>query len=327
MSEARTLTLEAGGDVLSIESDEFAAVNGGSGFMFSDVEVRWTEGAGDGSTYQSTRYGRRVLPLPVLVRGRDADDLQRNLSRLARVLNRRNAPATLRMGVGPESWWVKVVRTGGGDPVWGEGTNGSSYALLDLVLEAGDPFWTRERAEQFPIRPPRGRGLLKQPTDETGAATTPAGGGLFGEGEFGAGAFGAGSGATYRPTASLTYLRQSSGQAMGTVTLENGGDTEAEVLTILQGPATGLDLIGPSGDSVIWRANIDQGEVRVFDHAARTVRDGNGADRYDELATVPVPVFWDVPPDTSTATVVMYGADDAASVVTLTWRPRREVLV
>lgn len=326
MTDQRTLTLENAGDVLSIESDQFAAVNGGSGFMFSDVEVRWVEGAGDGSTYVSTRYGRRVLPLPILVRGRDSDDLQRNLSRLARILNRRNGPATLRMGVGVESWWVKVVRTGGGDPVWGEGTNGSSYALLDLVLEAGDPFWTRERAEQFPIRPPRGRGLLKQPADDGGA---PAGGtgGLFGEGEFGAGEFGAGAPTTYRPTASLVHLRQSSGQAMGVVTLENAGDTEAQVLTILHGPATGLDLVGPSGDSVIWRANIDRGEVRVFDHAARTVRDGNGEDRYEELATVPVPVFWDVPPDTSTATVIMYGADDAESVVTLTWRPRREVLV
>lgn len=346
----RALTLEGAGDTISLESDEFAALNGATGFILPPVENRWRDGAGNGSTWRGTRVLRRPFLLPILVRGRDADELAARLERLAVILDSSTAgPAVLRQQVGTESWWVRIVREAGGDPVWGEGTNGSSWAALDdLVVVAPDPAWTRERAEQHPaIRPARGRGLLKAPApgeadvvvdtgypatyeeSYTGGTGTGGGGGpvAFGEGVFGVGPFGQGSGVGGTPTApaTLTALRQSAAQAMGLVTMDNTGSAMADVVTVVQGPATGVDLIGPDGDPLIWRGALLQGESLRFDHRAGTVTDQAGANRYGGLQGAPV--FWGLRPGRQQVRVVLYGADSDTSAVIPTWRPRRWVMV
>lgn len=281
----RDYTLEQGSLVVPLDGKPLGLLAQGSGYGLPPVEVRWHEGAGDGSTYRHARIARREFAsFSVLVNGTDADDLQKNADLLARVLDPTRGQTILRVNQGSDSWWTSLVRTGGGDPIMGEETNGSSWAVYNLSLAAGDPFWTRTRASQQIVRAAGlGRGLI-------------------------------------RPGGSLTQLRVSSGQAMGSVLLENPGTANAYPVATVVGPGTGLDLVSARGEVLRWDGQLEAGEVRVFDHRTGTVVDGSGVNRYDELG--PAPRFWSIPPGSETATVSLEGASSASSV-TLSWRPRR----
>jgi hypothetical protein len=282
---SRALSLESGATVLSLEGPQVAALTGAQGFGMPDVDVRWHDGAGDGSTYRSSRQRRRVLTLPLLARGKDADDTMESLSLVARILDPATGASRLRLDMGDgDSYWTDVVRTGGGDYVFGKDTNGSSWAATKVTLEAGDSFWTRERASTQTVKAAGlGRGLLQ---------------GVF----------------------SLTKLRLSSGQAMGSVSMENPGDAPAFPVTVVNGPGTALILTSPTGETLTWTGLLVAGQVRVIDHAAGTIVDASGANKYAELGAAPR--FWAVPQGVQTATVNLAGAD-ANSAVTISWRPRR----
>lgn len=320
----RALTLEGAGLVLPMESDEFAVLNGASGFAFPPRTVRWFSGAGDGDVYRGTRINRRPFKLPTLLRGRDADQLQERMDVLASIYDPDNEPAILRLNQGEQSWWTRVVLTDGGDVVYGTDTNGSSYVVLNLVVEAGDPMWTRTApVEPKVVRPAPGRGLLKRPVP--GAPGGPLGG--FGAGTFGVGPFGsgAGSGGGTALPASLTYLRVMSGQGLGAVSMVNPGGAKAWPTTTITGPATSLDLVSPSGEVLQWAGSLQAGEHRFLDHTTKTITDDQGVNRYRELGAAPV--FWAVPPGNSQATVLLNGADAVTSSVAVNWYPRRWVLI
>lgn len=281
----RDYTLEQGSLKVHLDGNPLGLLATGAGFGLPPVEVLWFDGAGSGSTFRHARVGRREFSgFSVLVNGEDADDLQANADILARVLDPGNGPTVLRVDQGADSWWTHVVRTGGGDPVAGEETNGSSWAIYALTLASGDPFWTRARASQQKVQAAGlGRGLL-------------------------------------RPGGSLTQLRLSSGQAMGDVLLENPGTAPAYPIVRVEGPGTALDLVSARGEVLRWDGVLEVGQSRTIDHRAGTVVDDNGVNRYDELG--PAPRFWSIPPGQEVATVSLEGASTASSV-TLSWRPRR----
>lgn len=289
----RTLTLSSGGGSLDLQSPEFAAVQGGSGFGSPKRQVRWFEGAGDGARYRGVRILRRSLVLPTLVRASADETLDDLMSRMMRVLDPRWAPARLTLQDSTDAWWVDVVCSDGGDWVDGKDSDGSSWIATTLTLDAGDPYWTRQEAAVQPISPGGiGRGLL-------------------------------GTGR------SLSQLRLSSSQAIGTVTLENPGDADAAPVVTINGPATSLLSANDLGETLTWAAVLTEGQSRVIDHRAGTVvdpahlGDPDGGNRYNELGAAPR--FWRIPPGLTVARFELQGAT-AASGIRIEWQPRRWVV-
>lgn len=147
----RALSITAGGITVDLSDPESLAFAGLSGMGMVQVEPRWLTGAGDGSIYRGARQQSRTLIVPVVVTGDTDADVQGVLDDLSLILAPDNAPARLTLTLDPdesdaESWWVDVVRTGGGDWEWGE-TAGDSWVISTLELTAGDPAWTSTALE------------------------------------------------------------------------------------------------------------------------------------------------------------------------------------
>lgn len=139
----RTLTLAAGGVTVDLQAPESLLVPGMSGGL-PPVDPAWLIGAGDGAIYRGARVLPREITIPVVLRG---DAIAATLDSLTTVLAPQNAPARLTMSAALGSWWVDVVRTGGGDWQWGQDSDGSEWLQTSLTLSAGQPFWTRGAVE------------------------------------------------------------------------------------------------------------------------------------------------------------------------------------
>lgn len=285
----RALSLRvAGFPDLSLDSPEFVALQGAKGFGVAPRQNRWFEGAGDGSLWRSARTGRRVITLPVLVQAAGVDALEDALSSLAARFAPDRGPARLLLDEGARGvWFSDVVYADGLDPEYGKTTNGGSWASPTLILEAGDPFWTRLESERVIVRAAgAGRGLL-------------------------------------RPGSSLTQLRLASGQTMGTVLLRNPSDATAYPEVTIYGPATKATM-SSAGLTYIWQGNLLAGQRRVFVHRNGRVYDPDAAgdqNRYDEMGVAPK--FWTVPPGDTTATLMLEGDQPGVSRIELTYQPRR----
>jgi hypothetical protein len=296
VSTAR-LSLAAGGVTLGLDDYLVRSPLGGAAVLDNDDGLtgldlppqspRFFVGSGDGQTYRGSRVTGRDIPLSVMLTATDYPSLKVRASTLARILDPRNAPATLTYAE-PDgtAWDIRVVRSDSKRT----GTDRETWLTLDLTLTAaGDPLWTREAPSTLVVRAAgAGRGLL-------------------------------------RPGGSLSELRLASGQVIGTVNIENDGDAEVKPVTILHGPATTLSLISPAGETISWEGSLDIGEVRIFDHAAGTVTDAAGTNCYPELG--PAPRFWAIPPGLSVATANAEGTDAANSSVVFSWRPRRWLML
>lgn len=289
-NRGRALSLRTPGfEDLSLDAAEFVSLQGAKGFGVAPRTNRWFEGASDGAVWRSGKSGRRVLQVPVLIRGADVDALEDNVSALAA----RFAPSVglsrllLDEGESRGVWYVDVAYSDGLDWTYGKDTDGTRWVQVTLVLEAGDPFWTRVQPESIPIGAAgAGRGLLK--------GVTP-----------------------------LSALRQASGQTMGTVTFVNPGPARAYPVTTIYGPATGATLTS-AGLTMTWTGTLAAGQRRVFDHRAGTLIDPDAVgdqNRYSELG--PAPKFWPVEPGTSQATVALTGDTPGVSRVLIEYNPRR----
>lgn len=290
-SSAGTIVVETSGSMLP----GVMALAGLEGLGWPDVDVQWASGAGDGATLRGAMHLPRDLVVPVKITGADRADLWARLSLLARVLDPAVAPARLSWVADGESWWIDVVRVGGGQITAGDrsSTDLETHVRTSLSLRSGDPFWTREEAMQQTIRSSSARGLL-------------------------------GTGR------SLSMLRVSSSQAMGVVQVDNPGDAPAWPMTSLTGPAETMSLVSSSGETLAWSGTLLAGESRMLDHRAKTivdpaaVADPDHGNRYDELG--PAPRFWAVRPGSNLTTVTVTGATSGTRVV-LSWRPRRQMVI
>ena len=289
----RTLTLRATGfPDLPLDSQEFASLQGTTGWAMPPRDVRWFDGAGDGSIPRSVRVKRRPFSIPVLVQAPNADVLEDRLNELASRFDTEQAGLEVRFlldeGTERGLWYLDATFVAGLDITYGTNTNGSGWAQPVLGFEAGNPFWTRLVPESVPIvAAGAGRGLLK------GAV-------------------------------SLSALRQASGQTLGTVTFTNPGNARSFPVSTIYGPATGATLTS-GGLTIQWAGNLLAGQVRVFDHKAGTVVDGNGVNRYDE--TLGAPKFWAVPPGVSQATVQVTGDTPGTTRVTIDYLPRKWLVI
>lgn len=261
------------------------ALAGIVGFGFPDQSNRWFEGAGDGASWRGARQGRRTIDLPLIVEGENRSEVLSGLSDLAKVLDPKTGPARLKFALPDgELWFVDVVRDGGGD--WSRNTKDSdnrTFVKFVLTLVAGDPYWTRERSENFTVRQDAsGRGLLPD----------------------------------------LAELELSDAGAFGINEVTNIGDAEAYSITTAKGPFTRLLMVGPNGETLDWRGTVDGSTILTFDSKNGTVYDQNGENRYDGLTSDPVPLFWSVAPGSSYVTVQAFDPDSGTEIIS-TWQPRR----
>lgn len=259
------------------------------------VQTQWYEGAGDGAQYRGARVLPRVMDLTLKVSGGNRETVRSRLAAIGRVFAPGAGSARLSLLVDGEVWFVDVRRMGGGDFDWAADTDGATFLKTTITVQAGDPYWTREREDQRVIKPGGlGRGLL---------------GGAH----------------------SLTDLRLSTTTALGQTTLPNSGDVEAFPVWTIRAPFTRFELVSATGDTLAWGtdgegvagASKADGFI-VIDTKVGTVVDELGANRYDGLAAGPR--FWPVPPGSLAASVVVEGAEDGVTQVEVLWRPRSWVM-
>lgn len=185
---------------------------------------------------------------------------------------------------GSESWSTTVVRSGGGDYTYGTDTVGERDLEMVVTVQAGDPFFTSNIVHTANIKRSTGRGLLPK----------------------------------------LSRLRLTSDQALGTVTVNNGGTTGAYPIVTVKGPGSNLLCTSPSGEVLNWTGTLATGDTMTLDFRAGTVVDQNGVNLYDKLA--PAPRFWQIPPGSNVCTFSMDGAT-SDTLVTVTWRERQWVVI
>ncbi|MEU8327306.1 phage tail family protein [Micromonospora sp. NPDC048839] len=260
------------------------ALSGVTGLGLPAVQTQWQEGAGDGGLFRGKRVPPRDIDIPIYVAGWHRSDLKARLSRLAVMLAN---PCTLRLVEDDGSdWSTDVVRVGGGQYTYGVDTNGETDLRTVITLRAGDPYWTYSRATSKRI------------------TNAGAGRGLVGK---------------------LASLKVASSQAIGTMALENElGDADAYPLWTVTGPGRDFRAISRSGESFHWTGVLAAGERLVIDTRSGTVRDGNGVNRYADLAAAPR--LWRIPPGITEATASLDSTTTSSSI-TCTWRPRKWMVI
>jgi len=122
----------------------------------------------------------------------------------------------------------------------------------------------------------------------------------------------------------LGYLRLTGDRAFGDFILDNPGTVGAYPIWTIKGPGANFTAISPSGERLVWAGTLLTGETLTIDSKAGTVIDQAGLNRYAALATAPR--FWQIPPGTNEVTVSIDNSTIDSSI-TLTWRPRRWMVI
>lgn len=258
------------------------ALRGVTGFGLPPVSTQWRAGAGDGAAYRGERKQPRDIDIPLHIFAPDREALEREKTRLSLVLMQGEFDLDV-VEDGGAYWTTRVVRVGGGDIAYGDGTTGDRELTTIVTLRAGYPYFTshEERCKEV-TNAGAGRGLL-----------------------------GAGF--------SLVALKISGSQAIGDMLLVNDGDAVTWPVWRIVGP--GQDLVVSDGSRAMkWLGALSAGEELIINTRASTVRTLAGTNRYSELA--PAPRFWPLPPGQTLARVSMVNTT-GESAIRATWRPRK----
>lgn len=248
-----SLQLESATDVVSLNDlvdlpTGVQALAGATGFGLPPVAVQWLEGAGNGARYRGRRAQTRTFDLPIYIDGGARPELQALWRRLVLMLmNEAECRLRLIQDDG-SSWWIDVIRTGGGELVYGQDTTGENDLRTVLSLTAGYPLWTAESARSRRVQLPRQkRGLLPH----------------------------------------LSKLPVMPSAAFDKITVDNRGDAPAPPVWKIVGPGTRFEATSPAGESLVWAGTLLAEESITFDIAENTVTDHLGNNRYDELEPAP----------------------------------------
>jgi hypothetical protein len=273
------LELVAGNDIIRLDEQQsatglgFQVHSGVVGLGLPNVNVQWLEGAGDGAVYRGSRVLPRDIDLPISIVTRNRGELLAQMSRLAQAMSQE---CTLLMyDDDGSSWFTRVRRVGGGQPVYGRDTVGETEVQVVLTMRAGDPYWTSSEPKQQTLGLGESRGLLAP--------------------------------------GSLSALQVRASQTLGTVRLENPGDAPAYPVWLLMGPGSNFKATSPTGHVLHWEGVLTAGESLRIDTKTGSVVDHTGANRYAELADAPR--MWRIPPGTSDATVSFDGTSSDSYIV------------
>lgn len=274
----------ANGDTIQFDNSTYIVTDGLKGFGIPATTVRIQESATDGGIFRHTKRGIREVDMPIVIVGTDRADTETKMRRLSNALQNTLGAATLTATYGNgDVYYLSVYYAGGGETVFGQ-DGGLTFARWVITLQAPNPFWTSTTGNTFKVNAGNtGRGLLPK----------------------------------------LSYMRVSSSQAIGTVTVANTtGDVPSFPVYTIYGPLTTLSVTtGSTGFT--YSAAIASGETITIDTAAGTVVDQAGVNKYSNLAAAPK--LFAIPPGTTTITVNGTGATSATQI-SCTYYPRREVL-
>lgn len=275
---------------------------GVTGFGLPPIQTRWIEGAGNGATFR----GRRVLPrdidLLLTIVGRDHEDLQGYLNRLARLLD-----GKVRLFMKEDSgrkWWIDTYWVGGGDYAYGLNGQGVTDADLVITLRAGDPFWRSWNRQQKVVR--AGGVLASQP--EVQLMSTPS----TGDGSF---------------LDELSALQVTASAASAEVTLENSGDADSYPVWEVQGPGENFEAIAPDGSTLTWLGRLAAGETLTIDSETGlvTITGPDGTrNAYADLGEAPA--FWRIPPGINVGTA-RFNDTTSESRIVVSWDERKWLMV
>jgi hypothetical protein len=122
----------------------------------------------------------------------------------------------------------------------------------------------------------------------------------------------------------LQQLRLAPSQLIGSLVLENPGDADAYPVWEVRGPGNGFRAVSPSGEALAWNGTLAADESVTINTETGTVVDHLGRNRYADLA--PAPRMWSVPPGVTSA-AVQWLDTSAGSRITVSWRPRRWLVI
>jgi hypothetical protein len=259
---------------------------GVTGLGLPPVTAQYRTGAGDGAQFRGRRTQPRDIDLPISLYYPSRSLLKEGMSRLALMLAQ---PFDLDLVEDTgEYWTLNVVRVGGGDYAYGEGTIGERELRTVVTVRAGDPYFVSGTLVEARVdNAGAGRGLLK----------------------------------------GLTKMQVSASQAIGMMTLANVGEVETWPTWIARGPGKNLNIRLPDGSGFTWEGEIGAGQdLAIYTRESRvTLWDGpegsgSSTSAYADLA--PAPYFFPLPPGTTVATVSMTDTT-AESFIRASWRPRK----
>ncbi|MEV4642776.1 phage tail family protein [Actinoplanes sp. NPDC049548] len=261
------------------------AVSGATGLGFPEVAAQWIEGAGDGAIYRGSRLRSRNIDLPLHLVAADRPRLKELVARLELMLTA--GECTLRWVEDDGTYWsTPVAWQGGGGWTYGVDTIGERDLSTVVTLRAGSPYWTYSVSSSERIQNTgSGRGLLN---------------------------------------GSLSRLRISASQAIGSIRLVNLGTAPAYPVWTVVGPGTNFIARSPTGQTLRWTGTIAAGGSITLDCRKGTAIDVAGTNVYGQLATAPK--FWAIPPGTSVVTASLESTTTASSI-TCSWQPRRRVVI
>lgn len=279
------------GDVISLDSgSDFVATKGLTGTGMVKADLRVTPSAGDGGTWRSTRRQSRDIDLPVTVLGSSRDDVEAKLRRLSNALSDRVGTPKLRVTYGDGSSWELDVHYVGGAETQHGSDAGDFFCTWAMTLQAPDPYWVSTTAQQYAVKASGAtRGLL---------------------------------GAPVGTTATLSALRVSTSQAIGTLAVENTGDVDAYPVWVIDGPSTNV-AVTIGGVGFAYTETLVAGDRITIDTRTATVTNASGTNKYSKLGTAPK--LFRIPPGTSTLSITATGADTNTRISGY-FNPRREVV-
>jgi hypothetical protein len=283
----------ANGDTVTFDNVNYILENGVSGFGRPPVKVRIDENATDGGTFRYSRRATREIDLPMYVLGATRDEVEQKLRRLSELLDSSSGSTTISATYSSgQTWTIAGYNTAGASHVYGDGAL-QTFARLVLVFQCPQPFWTLTSAVTFSLGVP-----------------STSGRGLFGSGN------------------TLSAMKITSGQVLGQMRIENpDGDVPSPATWVLTGPFDVATITNASGVGFTLNAPTTSGNFITIDTNAGTVVDQAGANKYASLASAPK--FFNIPPNSSLATVNLTGSTNTPTTVTraqLTFQPRKEVV-
>jgi hypothetical protein len=271
------MRLKAGWREIRLDSQSrtglgWEVLSGVTGVGLPPVQAQWSDAAGNGARYR----GRRVLPRDIDLKlnlvGASQTELQSQLDNMALLLD--DKCQLIWVEDDGDEWFLDVVRTGGGDYVYGVDTKGEkTLESFVVTLRAGDPFWTAMKSDSVRV---------------TGAGTK-------------------------RPfLKNMVKMRVSPSQQIGSVTVENLGTTEAYPVWRIHGPGNNVEIRLPNGKGFTFEGSLADWQAVTIDAQAGTVLDSTGVNRYGELAAGPK--LFALPPGKTTVTASMQDTGPASSI-------------
>jgi hypothetical protein len=120
-------------------------------------------------------------------------------------------------------------------------------------------------------------------------------------------------------------MKISSGQAIGTITLDNPGDAAAWPVWMVHGPGNNFLARSVTGEQFHWEGSLGVGDILTIDSKSGLVTDQLGDNRFDDMATMPR--FWSVPKGLTRATASLAGVSAGVSKIECTWRARKWMVI